>query len=96
MSAADGITERTKVSTELKGMIGLIIAILGGGITAGVATTQLIQRVSSLEQKVAQLPTKEDLLRAATRQQASYVLCPGRKADSWVKCKVVQQGENEP
>ncbi len=91
-----GISERTKVSGELKGMIGLIIAILGGGIAAGVATTQLIQRVSSLEQRVAQLPTKEDLLRATTRQQASYVLCPGRKSDSWVKCKVVQQGENEP
>jgi hypothetical protein len=92
---ADPITERTKFSGELKGMLVMAAAILAGGVSAGVAATQLMQRVSSLEQKVSQLPTKDDL-REARRLRSAYVLCPARgRTGEFVKCNVVQ-GENEP
>lgn len=88
------LTERTKVSTNLKGMLAMAAAILTGGITAGVYAAQLIQRLTVLEAKVNELPTREDLRKASTKQQAAFVLCPGARS-AWVKCRVIQ-GENEP
>lgn len=89
-----GITERTKVSTNLKGMLAMAAAILAGGVTAGVKAAELIQRLSSLESKVNELPTREDLRKASTKQQAAFVLCPGTRG-TWIRCRVIQ-GENEP
>lgn len=91
----DPITERTKVSGNLKGMIAMAAAILSGGVTAGVAATKLMQRVEQLELRVSQLPTKEDL-REVRRIRSAWVLCPARRGgEQLVKCNVVT-GENEP
>lgn len=95
MNTPGPITERTKVSGNLKGMIAMAAAILSGGVTAGVAATKLMQRVEQLEQKVSQLPTKEDL-REVRRIRSAWVLCPARRAgETVVKCNVVT-GDNEP
>lgn len=88
------ITDETRVASSVKGFVVIAIAILTGGVSATAAAMRLIQQVDALKEKVATLPTKDDLRQAVSKQQVSFVQCPGR-GGQWVKCKAVK-GEDEP
>jgi hypothetical protein len=93
------ITERTKVGTNLKGFIGLAAAILGGGFVAGQQIATVGWRMSALESRLGDLPSKGDLRAVESAVQAAVgrqlqgalVRCPPtvRGSNAWVQCRIL-------
>lgn len=93
------ITERTKVSGNLKGLLAMALAVFGGGVTAGGYIRGLTFQVAAMESRMGDLVTKGDLrdlkreLAEGVQRRLDSVLvkCPrtAARGEAWVECRVV-------
>jgi hypothetical protein len=93
------ITEKTKVGANLKVGLGLVVAILGVGFWAGQQLATVGWRMSALESRMGDLPSKGDMralentIQSAVQRQfeGALVRCPraAGRGESWVLCRIV-------